>query len=116
MKKMNCDTCDRPSKRLRQHKGNLVCYVCYRRACKLILGGALKFDELLQKHGGFTLNLTDEQFYFYQSRVLQLGITKTAYLRELIINDMLNNEESLFMDENDDETRQDEKETQGRND
>lgn len=94
MEKLICDNCNKKVRHLRVYRDELLCYICYQKSHKLILGGPLKFDEVLRRTGTFALGLTDSQDDFVESRILELGITKTAYIRELVITDMLNCEKN----------------------
>ena len=90
MEKLSCDNCEIKFKRLRKYKSQLLCYECYRSSHIFLHLGPLKFNEPLKRTGSYALSLTDSQYKFLESRILELGITKTAYMRELIISDMLN--------------------------
>ncbi len=104
MRFMMCDNCNKKFKELRKLEEKLICYGCYNTIRDLTFGKGLKihsgikFNEVLIQRANLniTLNITDSQFSFLKIRILQLGITKTEYVRELIINDMLNQEESRY--------------------
>ncbi len=88
--KSKCEICDVLYRSLRNYKGEYICYKCYLKKGHKIIGGPPKFSEPLKPHNVVPLNITDTQYEFFRSRLKELNLTRTAYIRELIINDMGN--------------------------
>jgi hypothetical protein len=84
-----CSECKGEFVYLRLYKRKLLCWKCYKKQPGVvILGGPNIFDEPVKSRSNVSISLTEAQWDLMNERLKQIGITRTNYIRELILTDL----------------------------
>ena len=85
--KYKCDECKLLFRHLSFTEGKNLCYYCRRKRGKLIKC-PIKFSEYLSRNLTLYIKLTESQLNLFNKRIKELGITKTEYIRTLILSEI----------------------------
>lgn len=91
--KFKCDDCKGTFRNLYFCKGRRLCYCC-KRKFDIIIPYPIKFDEYLNESIIISANLTKSQKKSFFKRVKELGISKSEYVRILILSEIKNSKQN----------------------